>query len=239
MLKIVHSICCGIDVHKKFVVATIGSTNQLGTTEYKTKRFSTFTEDLISLRDWLILYNCKEVCMESTGKYWIPVFNILEVSCRVFVANSKYVKGIRGKKTDTKDSVWLCDLHKHGLVQNSFIPPLEIRQIRDLMRYRVKLTNFASSEKNRIQNSLTVSNIMLSSVVSDTFGKSSMKIIDHILKNPEGMDFDFKPMLHGSLRSKADDIGKSINGTLTKPQADKMTACLISSGSHLSIEEIN
>lgn len=225
MLKIVHRICCGIDVHKKLVVATIGTTNQAGTTEYKTNKFSTFTDDLISLREWLALHNCKDVCMESTGKYWIPVFNILEVDCRVFVANPKYVKGIRGKKTDKKDSIWICDLHKHGLVQNSFIPPLEIRQIRDLMRYRVKLTNFASSEKNRIQNSLTVSNIMLSSVVSDTFGKSSMKIIGRILENPEDMDFDFNPMLHGSMRSKADDIAKSINGTLTKPQADKMTAC--------------
>lgn len=225
MFKIVHRICCGIDVHKKFVVATIGLTNKAGTTDYKTKQFSTFTKDLLLLKDWLNLHDCKNVCMESTGKYWIPVFNILEADCSVFVANPKYVKGIRGKKTDKKDAMWLCDLHKHGLVQNSFIPPFGIRQIRDLMRYRVKLTNFASSEKNRIQNSLTVSNIMLSSVVSDTFGKSSMKIINHILANPGDIDFDINPMLHASMLSKAEDIGKSINGTLTQPQAEKMTAC--------------
>lgn len=105
MLKIVHRICCGIDVHKKFVVATIGTTNQAGTTEYKTKQFSTFTVDLLALREWLKQHNCREVCMESTGKYWIPVFNILESECNVFVANPKYVKGIRGKKTDKKDSI--------------------------------------------------------------------------------------------------------------------------------------
>jgi transposase len=138
MLKIVYPTCCGIDIHKKFVVATVGTTNLSGVTEYQTKQFSTFTEDLIQLLKWLKSKSCIHVCMESTGKYWHPVFNILEHDCKVVVANPKYVKGIRGKKTDVKDSVWLCDLHKHGLVPSSFIPPVEIRQIRDLMRYRFK-----------------------------------------------------------------------------------------------------
>ncbi|MDK2823299.1 MAG: transposase [Clostridia bacterium] len=226
MLKIVYPICCGIDVHKKFVVATVGTTNKSGVTEYQTKQFSTFTENLHQLLDWLKSKNCINVCMESTGKYWHPVFNILEEYCDVVVANPKYVKGIRGKKTDKKDSVWLCDLHKHGLVPSSFIPPLLTRQIRDLMRYRFKLINFKSSEKNRIQNSLTVSNIMISSVVSDTFGVSSMKIINHILENPDVKDFDVSPMLHKSMQDKAETITKSINGNLTKPQADKMRVCL-------------
>lgn len=226
MLKIVYPICCGIDVHKKFVVATVGSTNKSGVTDYQTKQFSTFTENLLQLLDWLKSQSCINVCMESTGKYWLPVFNILEQSCDVVVANPKYVKGIRGKKTDKKDSIWLCDLHKHGLVPGSFIPPLLIRQIRDLMRYRFKLINFKSSEKNRIQNSLTVSNIMISSVVSDTFGVSSMKIINHILENPDDKDFEVSSMLHGSMKDKAETITKSINGNLTKPQADKMRICL-------------
>jgi transposase len=226
MLKIVYPICCGIDVHKKFVVATVGTTNKSGVTEYHTKQFSTFTEDLHHLLDWLKSQSCIHVCMESTGKYWHPVFNILENDCDVVIANPKYVKGIRGKKTDKKDSIWLCDLHKHGLVPSSFIPPLSIRQIRDLMRYRFKLINFKSSEKNRIQNSLTVSNIMISSVVSDTFGVSSMKIIHHMLENPDDTDFDVSSMLHGSMKDKAGTIVKSIHGNLTKPQADKMRVCL-------------
>jgi len=226
MLKIVYPICCGIDVHKKFVVATVGSTNKSGVTDYQTKQFSTFTENLLQLLDWLKSQSCINVCMESTGKYWHPVFNILEHYCDVVVANPKYVKGIRGKKTDKKDSIWLCDLHKHGLVPSSFIPPLVIRQIRDLMRYRFKLINFKSSEKNRIQNSLTVSNIMISSVVSDTFGVSSMKIINHILENPDDKDFEVSSMLHGKMKDKAETITKSINGNLTKPQADKMRVCL-------------
>lgn len=226
MLKIVFPICCGIDVHKKFVVATIGITNNSGITQYQTRQFSTFTENLQQLLNWLKSENCTNVCMESTGKYWHPVFNILEDYCNVVVANPKYVKGIRGKKTDKKDSIWLCDLHKHGLVPSSFIPPLPIRQIRDLMRYRFKLINFKSSEKNRIQNSLTVSNIMISSVVSDTFGLSSMKIINHILENPSDKDFDVSSMLHSSMLHKTETIIKSIDGNLTKPQADKMRVCL-------------
>jgi len=226
MLKIVYPICCGIDVHKKFVVATIGTTNKSGVTEYQTKQFSTFTENLHQLLDWLKSQSCINVCLESTGKYWHPIFNVLENYCDVVVANPKYVKGIRGKKTDKKDSIWLCDLHKHGLVPGSFIPPLEIRQIRDLMRYRFKLINFKSSEKNRIQNSLTVSNIMISNVVSDTFGVSSMKVINHILENPDDKDFEVLSMLHGKMKDKAETITKSINGNLTKPQADKMRVCL-------------
>ena len=225
MLKIVHPNCCGIDVHKKFVVATVGITNKSGVTEYQTKQFSTFTEDLQLLLNWLESHSCFEVCMESTGKYWIPPFNILETGCNVVVANPKYVKGIRGKKTDKKDSIWLCDLHKHGLVPNSFIPPLVIRQIRDLMRYRYKLTNFKSSEKNRIQNSLTVSNIMLSSVVSDTFGVSALKIINQLLDDPDNTTFDVEPMLHGRMKTNAQTVSKSINGHLTEPQADKMKVC--------------
>jgi transposase len=196
MLKIVYPICCGIDVHKNFVVATIAATNRENITDYKTKRFSTFTKGLNELKSWLEYYACNEVCLESTGKYWIPVFNVLESSCTITIAHPKYVKALKGKKTDKKDSIWIADLHKHGLVVGSFIPPYDIRQLRDLTRYRSKLISFRSSEKNRVQNSLTVSNIMLSSVVSDTFGKSSSNILNHLLENPDDKDFDLLPLIH-------------------------------------------
>ena len=164
--------------------------------------------------------------MESTGKYWIPVYNILEPSCRITLAHPKYVKAIRGKKTDKKDSIWIADLHKHGLVPGSFIPPADIRAIRDLMRYRSKLVSFESSEKNRVQDSLTVSNIMLSSVVSDTFGKSSSAILPHLLKHPGDQDFDFRPLLHGKMLKKQDEIALAIDGTINEVQAGKITLCL-------------
>ena len=146
-MRIVYPVCCGIDVHKSFVVSTIAATNSDGATTYKTSRFSTFTKGLKSLAEWLTTNSCTDVCMESTGKYRIPVFNILEPTCKITLAHPKYLKAIRGKKTDKKDSKWIADLFKHDLVVGSFIPPLAIRQLRDLMRYRVKLTSFLSSEK--------------------------------------------------------------------------------------------
>ena len=226
MLKIVYPICCGIDVHKNFLVACIASTNDKGVTTYKSSRFPTFTNGLRKLSEWLYSNSCTEVCMESTGKYWIPVYNILEATCKITLAHPKYVKAIRGKKTDKKDAKWIADLFKHDLVAGSFMPPLAIRQMRDLMRYRFKLTNFRSSEKNRIQNCLTVSNIQLANVVSDTFGKSSMKIIDHLLENPNDKDFDFVSLLHSSMLDKAEDIRLAMDGILTPEQRQKMNIIL-------------
>lgn len=221
-LKIVYQICCGIDVHKTFVVACIASTNDKGVTIYKRHRFSTFTKGLRELSQWLCDNNCKDVCMESTGKYWIPVFNVLEDSCNITLAHPKYVKAIRGKKTDNKDAKWIADLFKHDLVAGSFMPPLAIRQLRDLMRYRFKLTNFMSSEKNRLQNCLTVSNIQLANIVSDTFGKSSMNIIDKLLENPLDTSFDIEPLIHGSMKDKIPELELAIDGFITPEQAEKL-----------------
>ena len=114
--------------------------------------------------------------MESTGKYWLPIYNVLENDCTIVLAHPKYVQTIRSKKTDKKDAKWIADLFKHDLVAGSFMPPADICQLRDLMRYRFKLTCFMSSEKNR----LTVSNMQLGNVVLDTFGKSSQKITELI-----------------------------------------------------------
>jgi transposase len=225
MLKIVHPICCGIDVHKTFVVATIAATDKKSITTYITQRFSTFTRDLKALAQWLSDQSCLHVCMESTGKYWIPVYNVLEPSCRITLAHPKYVKAIRGKKTDKKDSVWIADLFKHDLVPGSFIPEKQIRDLREIMRYRCKLVGFTSSEKNRLQNALTISNIQLASVVSDTFGKSSKAIIAHLLENPGDPTFDFRPLLHGSMRKNEEQIALAIEGTVTPVQASKIMTC--------------
>ena len=223
MLKIVYPICCGIDVHKTFVVACLAITDDKNVTTYQRKRFSTFTNDLKKLAEWLELHSCFDVCMESTGKYWIPVYNLLESSVTVTLAHPKYVKAIRGKKTDAKDAQWIADLFKHDLVAGSFMPPPAIRHLRDLMRYRSKLTNAASSEKNRFQNSLTVSNIQIASVVSDTFGKSAMKIIQCILDNPDTQDIPIETLIHGSMKDKVPDLRLAIDGVITPEQAAKLT----------------
>ena len=227
MLKICYNICCGIDVHKKMLVATIATTNEQKVTTYQTKQFSTFTKDIQKLKQWLIDNNCKDVCMESTVKYWIPIFNILEDSCNVTITHPKYVKAITGKKTDTKDSVWIADIFKHGLVEGSFMPPLVIRQLRDLMRYRFKLVNCKSSEKNRFQNSLTVSNIMISNILTDTFGKTSKSILELILSKEDNVTMEeITPLLRKNLKSTPQEILDSVEGNLTHEQISKMKVCL-------------
>lgn len=221
MLKIVYPNCCGIDVHKTFIVAVIAITDNRGITSYHRKRFSTFTNGLLQLRDWLEYYSCFDVCMESTGKYWIPVFNILEEHTNICLAHPKYVKAIKGKKTDKKDAQWIADLFKHDLVTSSFIPPLKIRQLRDLFRYRMKLTQLQVSEKNRYQNCLTWSNLQIASVVSDVFGKSAQKIIRSILDNPDEKP-NIEQLVHKRMKDKIQDLEIAIEGDLTPEQAEKI-----------------
>jgi len=223
MLKIVYPVCCGIDVHKTFVVACIASTNDKGVTTYKSHRFSTFSKGLRELSQWLSEGGCRDVCMESTGKYWIPVYNILEPTCNLVLAHPKYVKAIRGKKTDKKDAKWIADIFKHDLVCGSFIPPYDIRQLRDLCRYLVKLTGFMTGEKNRAQNCLTVSNLQLASVFSDVFGKSASAIIDHLLEHPDDTGFDFMSLVDGRCKASAEDIAAAVDGKLLPEQAGKLT----------------
>lgn len=226
MLKTIYKNCAGIDVHKKIIVATIAKTNNNNITEYQTKSFNTFTEDLKKCRDWLIDNDTLDVCMESTGKYWIPVFNVLEEKCNCVVCHPKYVRTIPGKKTDKKDSKWIADMFKHGLVEPSFMPPSDIRQLRDLMRYRNKLVNIRTSEKNRFQNSLTVSNVQIASVVTDVFGKTSQSILKLMLNNPDLTLEDITPLLRKNLKSTPEDILKSINGNFDEFQSSKMSVCL-------------
>ena len=132
MMRLVYPICCGLDVHKKVIVATIVTTDNAGISTYKRRSFSTINSDLKLFHDWLLENNCKHVCMESTGKYWIPVYNYLEADIEVCLTHPKYVKAIKGKKTDKRDSKWIADLYKFDLVRCSFIPPKDFRQLREI-----------------------------------------------------------------------------------------------------------
>lgn len=160
--------------------------------------------------------------MESTGKYWIPVYNVLENNCTIVLTHPKYVKAIRGKKTDKKDAKWIADLFKHDLVVGSFMPSADIRQLCDLMHYRFKLTCFRSSEKNRLQNCLTVSNIQLGNVVLDNFGKSAQTILDKLLENPADTSFDLEPLVYKNLKKKLPELRDAIDGYITPEQACKL-----------------
>jgi len=159
--------------------------------------------------------------MESTGKFWIPVHNILETTCKVVLAHPKYVKSIRGKKNDNKDSKWIADIFKHDLVCGSFIPPPPIRQLRDLVRYRVKLTNASVGEQNRLQNCLTVSNIKLDDVFSNVLGKSASAITEQLLVHPNG-DFDVAPYIDYRCKATPEEVQAAIDGFVCPEQVEKL-----------------
>ena len=222
MLKIVYPICCGMDVHKSFLVACIATTDEQGVTTYISKRFSTFTGDLRRCAEWLTAHNCKDVCMESTGKYWIPIYNILEPACKIVLAHPKYVKAIHGKKTDKKDAKWIADIFKHDLVSGSFIPPADIRQLRDLVRYHWKLTNFTTGEKNRAQNCLTVSNIKLDDVFSDVFGKAASAITTRLLENPAEKITDVSCFRTKGMKATDEEVLAAVDGEICVEQAEKL-----------------
>ena len=223
--KIFRKNCCGLDVHKTWIYACIGITDEKGLTNYKEKRFSSFPKGLRELSEWLSSFNCTDVCMESTGKYWIPVFNVLEKTCKVELSHPKYTKPQKGNKTDRKDAKWICDLFMHDMIKPSFIPPLDIRQLRDLFRYRFKLTNMETGEKNRAQNCLTVSNLKLDDVFSDVFGKSARSITEYILNHP-GETFDVTPFVDRRCKTPIPEIQAAVDGFISESQTVKLRQCL-------------
>ena len=213
-MKVVYQICCGVDVHKSFLVATIIKTTSGVQPSYQKKRFSTFNNSILEFKKWLLDNSCRDICMESTGKYWVPVFNLLEDEINVTIANPKWVKAVKGNKDDTKDSKWIGDLFRLGLVPGSYIPCKEIRILREFTRYRYKLTSCRSSEKNRFQNALTVCYVALDSVVSDIFGKSATSVIDYLLEQSDNSinHEEISSRLLRSLKKKSESVIESIEG---------------------------
>lgn len=221
-MKIVYPICCGVDVHKNFLVATLITSKGI-TPQYTKKRFSTFNNSILAFKQWLIENNCFDVCMESTGKYWVPIYNLLEDTIRVTVANPKWVRAVKGNKDDKKDSKWIGDLFRLGLVPGSYIPSKPIRILREYTRYRSKLVSCRTSEKNRFQNAFTVCNVALDAVVSDMFGKSASSITDYLLSS-DSFDPEYcSSLLQKSLKKKADTVIESIEGyQMTKEQRERI-----------------
>lgn len=224
--KIFRKNCCGLDVHKTWIYACIGITDSNSRTEYKQARFSSFSKGLKEFCQWLDKYGCSEVCMESTGKYWIPVFNVLEKAGKsVILSHPKYTKPQKGNKTDRKDAKWICDLFMCDMIKPSFIPPADIRHLRDLLRYRFKLTCMIVGEKNRAQNCLTVSNLKLDDVFSDVFGKSARSITEHILEHP-GEFFDVTPFVYKNCKTPIEEIQAAVDGAISHEQSVKLRQCL-------------
>ena len=216
-MKLTYPICCGVDVHKTFLVATI-ITSEYVMPHYYQKRFSTFYNGLVAFKKWLLEYDCKDVCMESTGKYWVPIWNVLGDSCHVVIANPKWVSAVKGNKDDKKDSKWIGNPFRMGLVPSSYIPSKDIRILREFTRYRSKLVSMRSSEKNRFQNAFTVCNLTLDAVVSDMLGKSATDIENYLLDTDTVDPEHCVSLLHRSLKKKASDVVEAVSGFNMTPE---------------------
>jgi len=174
--------CAGIDVGKTFLAVCVMTGPLDGEARVQRRRVGTTTAELGALRDWLKQEGITHVVMESTGSYWKPVYNVLESSVKVYLANPQEVKNRKGHKTDDKDSWWLAHLLRHAMIHPSFIPPRPIRELRDLTRRRKRLLGNASAEKNRVQKVLEDANVKLGSVLTDVFGVSGQLMLDALLK---------------------------------------------------------
>lgn len=200
---------CGIDVHKRTVVACVMGKG----IKKEVRTYSTMTNELIQLKEWLTAKDVSHVAIESTGVYWKPVFNILEECFEILLANARHVKNVPGRKTDVQDSEWLCKLLRNGLLRGSFIPPKPVRELRDLTRYKRKIIQTISSEKLRIQKVLEDANIKLSSIVSDTFGRSGRDIIDELIRGVLKVE-DMVELSKGKLRRKKEELRDALEGNI-------------------------
>jgi transposase len=204
------AIGCGLDVHKNTVVGTVGGTG----VEEETRTFGTFTASLEELASWLKQVGVTHVAMESTSVYWKPVYNILEADFEILLVNAQHVKNVPGRKTDKADSRWLTKLLLSGLLKGSFIPPCDIREMRDLFRYRKKLTAQIVAEKNRLQKILEDANIKVGSVLSDMFGKSGQAIIQAIIAGQTDAA-QLASLVHPSVKASREVLRQSLQGKIT------------------------
>jgi len=217
MMQITYPNCAGIDVHKKFVTVCRLTVDGSGQTHAEVRTFSTMTADLEALSGWLSEGGVSHVAMESTGVYWQPVHNILEERFEVFLVNAQSIKRMPGRKTDVKDAEWIATLMQHGLLQRSFIPPRQQRELRDLTRYRQSLTEERTRVTNRLQKVLEGTNIKLSAVATDLQGVSSQAILRALLDgqtDPKSL----AEMAKGRLRAKRDDLERALVGHISAHQ---------------------
>ena len=210
-MQVLYSHCCGLDVHKKNVVACLIITDHAGRVRKEIRTFGTMTQELLALADWLGQAQCTHVAMESTGVYWKPVYNLLEDQFELLVVNAQHLKAVPGRKTDVNDAQWIADLLRHGLVCGSFVPPAAQRELRDLTRQRTTLVAERARIINRVQKVLEDANVKLASVVSDIRGLSARAMLEAILggeTDPEKL----AELARGRLRPKRDQLAQALLG---------------------------
>lgn len=220
-MEVCYERCCGIDVHKKVIVCCLRVGNKR-----ETRSFGTSTEDIRSMAEWLLENRCEKTAMESTGSYWKPVYNVLEVlGVEAIVVNAAHMRNVPGRKTDVKDAEWIADLLQHGLLKASYIPDRAQRELREVARYRKNLVEERAREINRLEKTLQGANIKLSSVVSDITGRSSRNLLDAL--TGDGLnEKNIDELLCGSLKEKRAELLKVCDGYLTILQKKLVRAIL-------------
>ena len=221
-MEVVYRCCCGIDVHKKVIVACLVNGG-----EQELREFGTTTSEIKTLANWLTESGCEMIAMESTGVFWKPLYNLFELmDLDAMIVNAAHMKALPGRKTDVKDAEWIADLLRHGLLKASYIPNREQRELREITRYRKSLTEERCREVNRLQKILEGANIKLDSVVKDITGKSARKLLQRIIDDDIPDSDEVPKLVHGRIRPKLDQIVASIEG-ITTPLQRKLLAQII------------
>jgi len=219
-MRVIRKSCLGLDLHKKQITAHLrvhqgSETEPLGFD----RQFKTMPEDLERLREWVCEQKVSDVVMESTSVYWMHLYDLLEGTTRPAVVNAAHVKKVPGRKTDVSDAQWLAELHAHGLLRLSFVPPKEVRDLRALTRYRTKLVATRTAARNRTIKLLETAGIKLSSVVSDSFGKTGRAILDGLAKG-KSTPAELAAEAKGSLRSKLPELERALQHPLSANQQE-------------------
>ncbi len=209
----IYQRCCGIDIHKKILVACLIVLTADGHKHKEMRTFRTVTQELLQLLDWLQANNCTHVAMEATGVYWKPLFNLLEGHVQLLVVNAQHIKAVPGRKTDVRDAEWIADLLQHGLLKASFIPPAAQRDLRELTRYRTTLVEERARIVNRLQKTLEDTNLKLGDVVTDILGKSARAILDALLAGQTD-PVTLADLARGRLKAKRAELEQALVGTL-------------------------
>jgi transposase len=210
-MQVVYERCCGLDVHKRTVVACVLLSQADGMVEREVRTFGTMTADLLALADWLSALDVRPVAMESTGVYWRPVYTLLEEGHTILLDNPQHLKRVPGHKTDVKDAEWLADLLRHGLLQASFIPPQPVRDMRELTRYRKTLVQERAQEVLRVQKVLESANVKLASVATDVLGKSGRAMLEALVGGEQD-PATLAALARGRLRAKLPDLRLALEG---------------------------
>jgi transposase len=213
-MEVVYERCCGLDIHKKKIVACIIT----GRGKAEIRTFGTMTDDILSMIDWIKKEECQSVAMESTGSFWKPVYNLLEMEgIKTLVVNAQHIKTVPGRKTDVKDAEWIADLLRHGLLKGSFIQNKEQRELKELVRYRRSIVDERAREINRIQKVLEGANIKLSSVVSDIMGVSAREMLN-ALANGESEPQNLATKAKGTMKNRISELKSALKGIVGEHQ---------------------